>query len=113
FPVQYVIRAQTDDLHDYRGYAEKIVSGIYRTGETVVIQPAGLKTKIAGLETNGVKTDEAFAPQSVVMLLEDDIDISRGDIIVKEENPPNVSQEIDVFICWMDSKPLIPGNKYL
>lgn len=113
FPVQYVIRPQTDDLHDYRGYAGKIVSGIYKTGDTVVIQPAGLKTKIAGLETNGVKTDEAFAPQSVVMLLEDDIDISRGDIIVKEENPPNVSQEIDVFICWMDSKPLIPGNKYL
>jgi sulfate adenylyltransferase subunit 1 len=113
FPVQYVIRPQTDDLHDYRGYAGKIVSGIYKTGDTVIIQPAGLKTKIAGLETNGVKADEAFAPQSVVMLLEDDIDISRGDIIVKEDNPPKVSQEIDVFICWMDSKPLIPGNKYL
>jgi sulfate adenylyltransferase subunit 1 len=113
FPVQYVIRPQTDDLHDYRGYAGKIVSGIYKTGDTVVVQPSGLRTKISGIESKGKKIDEAFAPQSVVMLLEDDIDISRGDIIVKEDHPPKVSQEFEVFICWMDSKPLIPGNKYL
>ena len=113
FPVQYVIRPQTDALHDFRGYAGKIISGIYKVGDKVVIQPSGLKTKIAGLETNGVKTDEAFAPQSVVMLLEDDIDISRGDVIVKEENNTNLEQEFEAFICWMDSKPLVPGNKYL
>jgi len=113
FPVQYVIRPQTDALHDYRGYAGKIVSGIYKVGDNVVIQPSGLKTKIAGLETNGVKTDEAFAPQSVVMLLEDDIDISRGDVIVKEENNTRIEQEFEAFICWMDNKPLVPGNKYL
>jgi len=113
FPVQYVIRPQTDALHDYRGYAGKIVSGIYKVGDKVVIQPSGLKTKIAGLETNGVKTDEAFAPQSVVMLLEDDIDISRGDVIVKEENNTRIEQEFEAFICWMDNKPLVPGNKYL
>ena len=113
FPVQYVIRPQTDALHDYRGYAGKIVSGIYKVGDKVVIQPSGLKTKIAGLETNGVKTDEAFAPQSVVMLLKDDIDISRGDVIVKEENNTRIEQEFEAFICWMDNKPLVPGNKYL
>jgi sulfate adenylyltransferase subunit 1 len=113
FPVQYVIRPQTDALHDYRGYAGKIISGIYKVGDNVVIQPSGLKTKITGLETKGVKTDEAFAPQSVVMLLEDDIDISRGDVIVKEENNTRIEQEFEAFICWMDSKPLVPGNKYL
>lgn len=113
FPVQYVIRPQTKELHDYRGYAGKIISGIYRVGDTVTIQPAGLKTKIVGLESNGVKTEEAFAPQSVVMLLADDIDISRGDIIVKEDNNTKIEQEFEALICWMDSKPLIPGNKYL
>jgi sulfate adenylyltransferase subunit 1 len=113
FPVQYVIRPQTDALHDYRGYAGKIISGIYRKGDHVVVQPSGLKTKIAGIESNGKKTDEAFAPQSVVMLLEDDIDISRGDVIVKEENNTRLEQEFEAFICWMDSKPLVPGNKYL
>jgi sulfate adenylyltransferase subunit 1 len=113
FPVQYVIRPQTDDLHDYRGYAGKIVSGIYRVGDTVTIQPSGLKTKISAIEVNGKKAEEAFAPQSVVLLLEDDIDISRGDTIVKDDIPPKVEQELEAFVCWMDSKPLIPGNKYL
>lgn len=113
FPVQYVIRPQTTDLHDYRGYAGKIIGGVYRVGDNVTVQPSGLKTKIVGLESNGVKTEEAFAPQSVVMLLEDDIDISRGDVIVKEDHNTKIEQEFEAFICWMDSKPLIPGNKYL
>jgi sulfate adenylyltransferase subunit 1 len=77
FPVQYVIRPQTAELHDYRGYAGKIISGIYRKGDRIVVQPSGLKTKIASIEVNGKEVEEAFAPQSVVMLLEDDIDISR------------------------------------
>lgn len=113
FPVQYVIRPQTPDLHDYRGYAGKIISGIYRKGDTVVVHPSGLKTKISGIETNGKSVDEAYALQSVVMLLEDDIDISRGDVLVREDSIPRAEQEFDVLICWMDSKPLIPGNKYL
>ena len=112
FPVQYVIRPQTDALHDYRGYAGKVISGIYRVGDKVVVQPSGLTTRIAGLETNGKQTDEAFAPQSVVMLLEDDIDISRGDVIVKD-GTTRIENEFEAFICWMDSKPLVPGNKYL
>lgn len=113
FPVQFVIRPQTDDLHDYRGYAGKILSGIYKVGDEIVVQPSGLKTKIASIEIGGKKVDEAFAPQSVVLLLEDDIDISRGDLIVKPDAQPKVEQELEAFICWMDSKPLVPGNKYL
>jgi sulfate adenylyltransferase subunit 1 len=113
FPVQYVIRPQTDALHDYRGYAGKVISGIYRVGDQVVVQPSGLKTKITGLETNGKQTSEAFAPQSVVMLLEDDIDISRGDVIVKNDDSTRIENEFQAYICWMDSKPLVPGNKYL
>lgn len=113
FPVQYVIRPQTTDLHDYRGYAGKVVSGIYRKGDNVVVQPSGLKTKIASIEVNGKEVEEAFAPQSVVMLLEDDIDISRGDVLVKEDLQPRNEQELEVLLCWMDSKPLVPGNKYL
>ena len=113
FPVQYVIRPQTDALHDYRGYAGKVISGIYKVGDNVVVQPSGLKTRITGLESNGKKTDEAFAPQSVVMLLQDDIDISRGDVIVKEDDNTRIENEFEAFICWMDNKPLVPGNKYL
>jgi sulfate adenylyltransferase subunit 1 len=113
FPVQYVIRPQTDDLHDYRGYAGQIISGVYRKGETIVVQPSGLKTKISGIEINGKQVEEAFAPQSVVLLLEHDIDISRGDVLVKEDSLPTVEQEFEVLICWMDKKPLKAGNKYM
>lgn len=112
-PVQFVIRPQTDALHDYRGYAGKIISGVYRRGDTVVVQPSGLTTRISKVESAGKEVEEACAPQSVVLLLEDDLDISRGDLIVKEDSLPKLGQELDVFICWMDSKPLIPGNKYL
>ncbi len=113
FPVQYVIRPQTNELHDYRGYAGKIISGTYRKGDTVVVQPSGLKSVISCIEINGREVEEAFAPQSVVLLLENDIDISRGDLIVKEDSLPEVEQEFDVLICWMDKKPLKAGNKYM
>lgn len=113
FPVQYVIRPQTDDLHDYRGYAGKINSGIYKKGDEVVVLPAGIHTRISAIERNGVEVAEAFAPQSVVLHLEDDIDISRGDLIVKTTHQPLVSNELDVVLCWMDDKPLVSGNKYL
>src|SRR5580765_6043715 len=113
FPVQYVIRPQTEELHDYRGYAGKIISGIYKKGDSITILPSGLSSKIKTIEAGGKEVEEAFAPQSVVLHLEDDIDISRGDLIVKNDNKPKVSQELDVLLCWMDSKPLTPGNKYL
>ncbi|MGZ5247303.1 MAG: elongation factor 1-alpha C-terminal domain-related protein [Flavitalea sp.] len=108
-----MIRPQVDELHDYRGYAGRIVSGIYRKGDEVVVLPAGLKSKIKAIELGGKEVEEAFAPQSVVLHLEDDIDISRGDLIVPGTNLPSVENELDVLICWMDTKPMLPGNKYM
>jgi sulfate adenylyltransferase subunit 1 len=90
FPVQYVIRPQTDDLHDYRGYAGKVISGIYKKGDTICVQPSGLQSVISAIEIGGQQVEEAFAPQSVVLHLQDDIDISRGDVIVKTDNLPTV-----------------------
>jgi sulfate adenylyltransferase subunit 1 len=112
FQVQLVIRPQTEDLHDYRGYAGQVTSGIYKVGDKVTVLPAGIETTISTLEVGGKSVDEVFAPQSVTIQLADDIDISRGDSIVKSDNQPQVSNELDVILCWMDDKPLIPGNKY-
>ena len=112
FPVQYVIRPQTEELHDYRGYAGKIISGIYKKGDKITVFPSGLKSTIKSVEIGGAHVDEAFAQQSVVIQLEDDIDVSRGDVIVKNDNQPKLSNELDVLLCWMDNKPLLPGNKY-
>ncbi len=113
FPVQYVIRPQTEELHDYRGYAGKIISGIYKKGDEIIVLPSGLTSKIKSIEIGGREIEEASAPQSVVLQLEDDIDISRGDLIVQNINKPNVQQDLQVLLCWMDNKPLIAGNKYL
>jgi len=112
-PVQYVIRPQTEELHDYRGYAGKIISGIYKKGDEITVLPAGLTSKIKTIEVCGKEIEEAYAQQSVIIQLEDDIDISRGDVIVKNENKPVVAQELQVLLCWMDNKPLVRGNKYL
>ena len=113
FPVQYVIRPQTDVLHDYRGYAGKLISGIYRKGDNVTILPSGLQSKIKAIEIGGKEIEEAFAPQSIVLHLEDDIDVSRGDMIVASDDLPEVAQELDILVCWMGNKPLAAGNRYL
>jgi sulfate adenylyltransferase subunit 1 len=113
FPVQYVIRPQTDDLHDYRGYAGKVISGVYKKGDTVMVLPSGQQTTISSIEIAGNEVEEAFAPQSAVIHLKDDIDISRGDLITQKNNVPSVENELEVLLCWMGNKPLIPGNKYL
>ncbi len=113
FPVQYVIRPQTDDLHDYRGYAGKLTSGVLKKGDKVSILPAGHKSTIKLIEKDGKPTEEAFAPQSVIVHLTDEIDISRGDVIVKEGNEPTVTQDIEVILCWMDTKAMEVGSKYL
>lgn len=113
FPVQYVIRPQTEEHHDYRGYAGKINSGVYRKGDKVVVQPSGLESVIKAIEIAGKEVDEAFAPQSVVIHLEHDLDISRGDIIVHQNNQPQLEQEMEVMLCWMANKPLVIGSKYL
>lgn len=113
FPVQYVIRPQTEDLHDYRGYAGKLVSGIFKKGDKIMVQPSGLTSSIEKIEKAGKDIETASAPQSIVIHLKDDIDVSRGDIIVPLNNQPAVSQDLEALVCWMDSKPLKPGNKYL
>ncbi len=113
FQVQFVIRPQTEELHDYRGYAGKVISGVYAKGDKVKVLPQGIETTIASVETGGKEVAEIAAPQSVVIQLADDIDISRGDSIVKGDNLPAVGNQLEVILCWMDEKPLIPGNKYL
>lgn len=113
FPVQYVIRPQTDELHDYRGYAGKIISGIYAKGKKVTVLPSGFRSAISKIEKDGKEVEEAFAPQSVVIHLQDNIDVSRGDMLVLDDNLPNVGQLLDVMVCWMDTKPFQPGNRYL
>ena len=113
FPVQYVIRPQTETHHDYRGYAGKINSGVYRKGDKITVQPSGLQSTIEAIEIAGKEVDEAFAPQSVVLHLSEDLDISRGDIIVHTDNQPQVEQNLEVLLCWMANKPLEVGNKYL
>lgn len=113
FPVQYVIRPQTEELHDYRGYAGKVISGVYKVGDKIVVQPAGIESTISTIEIAGKEVAEAFAPQSAILHLKDKIDISRGDIIVNINNQPKVENEIEVLLCWMANKPLVVGSKYL
>lgn len=113
FPVQYVIRPQTDALHDYRGYAGKLISGIYKKGDKITVLPSGLQSTIKAIEIGGKEVEEAFAPQSIVLHLEDNIDVSRGDVIVAENDLPAVAQELEVLLCWMGNKPLTEGNRYL
>lgn len=113
FQVQYVIRPQVEGLHDYRGYAGRISNGNYRVGDAVRILPSNLTSTISAIEVNGKEAEEAHAGQSVVLHLKDDVDISRGDAFVKDHELPNVEQEFDAFLCWMDAKELQEGAKYL
>lgn len=113
FPVQYVIRPHTHEHHDYRGYAGKVISGIYRKGDKVIVLPSGQTSTVKSVELGGKVLEEAFAPQSVVLQLEDDVDISRGDVIVKQEEELDVTKEFEALVCWMDAKALKPGAKLL
>lgn len=113
FPVQFVIRPQTEELRDYRGYAGKIISGIYRKNDKITVLPSGVQSRISKIEVASVEQEEAFAPQSVVLHLENDVDISRGDMIVNSDNLPQVGQDFEVVLCWMSNTSLLPGNKYL
>jgi sulfate adenylyltransferase subunit 1 len=114
FSVQYVIRPQTAELHDYRGYAGRIKSGTFRKGDRITVLPSEASSTIASIEVGGKEVEEAFAPQSVTIQLNDDIDISRGDLLVTSENTlPVVSQDLETLICWMDDrKELKVGNKF-
>ncbi|RRQ45402.1 sulfate adenylyltransferase subunit 1 [Chryseobacterium sp. SC28] len=113
FPVQYVIRPQSEEYHDYRGYSGKITSGIYKVGDAVTVLPSGSQSEISAIEVNQQQVDEAFAPQSAILHLKDDVDISRGDLIVKSNDLPKLEQELEVLVCWMGEKPLKVGSKYL
>lgn len=113
FPVQYVIRPQRDEYHDYRGYAGRVAGGVFKVGDAVKVFPSGIETKVATIDQMGVAQDEAFPPQSVVMTLENDIDISRGDMIADAENEPLNLQELDAMICWFNERPLIQRGKYI
>lgn len=114
FAVQYVIRPQTDELHDYRGYAGRVQSGTFKKGERIKVLPSGTESTIDRIEFGGQELQEASVLESVTILLTDDIDISRGDSIVSIDNEPTVSQDIESLICWMDDKKSLKvGSKYV
>lgn len=112
FPVQFVIRPYTDEFHDYRGYAGRVAGGVMKKGDKVMLLPTGFTTKISKIDTADGEVEEAFPPQSVTILLEDDLDLSRGDMIVRENNKPDVTQDIEVMVCWFNDKPLQLRGKY-
>ena len=112
FPIQYVIRPQSKDYPDYRGYSGRIEGGVFRKGDEITILPSGFSSKIKSIDTFNGPIKEAFSPMSVCMTLEDDIDISRGDMIVRENNQPKSIQDIELMICWMNSKNMIIRGKY-
>lgn len=111
-PVQRVIRPQSNGFHDFRGYAGRIEGGVFKPGDEVMELPSGFTTTIETIETMDGKLEEAYPPMSVVMTLKDDIDISRGDMIVKPNNQPRVGQDIELMVCWLNEKKLVPGGKY-
>ncbi|MCB9034203.1 MAG: sulfate adenylyltransferase subunit CysN [Chitinophagales bacterium] len=113
FPVQYVIRPMKTEYHDYRAYAGRVAGGIFRVGDKVKALPSGFTSTIKAIKTLDGDLDETFAPQSVSIVLEDEIDISRGDMIVKENNLPEIAQDLDIMVCWMNEKPLTPRGKYV
>ncbi len=111
FPVQYVIRPHSDAFHDYRGYAGTVASGVLRPGDEVQVLPSGLTTRIAAIDGPRGPVGEAFAPMSVTVRLEDDVDVSRGDLICRPANAPQVTQDLDALVCWMAEEPLRPRQR--
>ncbi len=112
FPVQYVIRPYNDEFHDYRGYAGRVAGGIFKKGDKVIAMPAGISTTIKSIDTFNGELDEAFTPQSVSIQLENDIDISRGDMIVKPDNMPHSGQDIELMVCWLHERKMALNGKY-
>jgi bifunctional enzyme CysN/CysC/sulfate adenylyltransferase subunit 1 len=111
FPVQYVVRPKSDEYHDYRGYAGRVAGGVLKPGDEVVVLPSGLTSTIAGIDLFDKEITEAFPPMSVTVRLDDDVDVSRGDMIARVKNAPKPSQDIDAMICWMTNEPLRPRQK--
>ena len=113
FPIQYVIRPQTDEDRDFRGYAGRVASGVFKVGDKVVALPSGMQSRIKEIFIGSDPVERAFPPQSVTMTLESDIDLSRGDMLVRENNQPRSLQEIDAQLCWMGEEGLKPGVRYI
>jgi len=111
FPVQYVIRPKSDEHHDYRGYAGQVAGGVFKPGDEVVVLPSGMTSKVAGIDLFDSEITEAFPPMSVTLRLEDDVDVSRGDMIARVRNAPEPTQDIDAMVCWMTTQPLRPRQK--
>lgn len=113
FPVQTVIRPHSDKYHDYRGYAGRIAGGIFKPGDDVVVLPSGFSSTIKSIDTYDGPLKEAFAPMSVTITLNDDIDISRGDMIVRPNNKPVMTQDLDVMLCWLNQRGPVARGKYI
>ena len=114
FPVQWVVRPHSDEFHDFRGFAGRVAGGVFKKGDEVVVLPSGFPSKIKRIMLADKELQQAFYPQSITMLLEDDIDVSRGDMLVKPNNQPDTSQDLDARICWFSgARKLTRGSKYI
>jgi len=113
FPVQNVIRPHTEEFHDFRGYAGRVESGVFKVGDEVMTLPSGFTSKIKTINCGKKEMTEAFPPMSICMTLEDDIDTSRGDMIVRIKNQPEPTQDLEVMLCWLGDSKLVAGKKYL
>ena len=113
FPVQWVIRPQSDEWHDFRGFSGRVAGGVFKPGDAVTVLPSGFQSKIKEIHTADGPLEEAYSPLSVTLLLEDEIDTSRGDMIVKANNPPQVGQDLEAMICWFGEKPLNPRGRFI
>ena len=111
FPVQYVVRPKSDEHHDYRGYGGLVAGGVLKPGDEVIVLPSGMTSRIQGIDLFDRELDEAYPPMSVTVRLEDDVDVSRGDMIARPANAPKPSQDIDAMVCWMTNEPLRPRQK--
>jgi bifunctional enzyme CysN/CysC len=113
FPVQYVIRPMSDEHHDYRGYAGQVAGGVLRPGDDIVVLPSGARSQIAGIDSFDGPLDAAYPPMSVTVRLEDELDVSRGDVITRAANQPTVATALEATVCWMSEAPLEAGTRYL
>ena len=113
FPVQWVIRPQSDKFHDFRGFAGRVAGGVFKPGDDITVMPSGFSTKVKNIYQDETEITEAFAPKSVTITLQDEIDISRGDMLVKANNPPKQGQDIEAMICWFSATSLSPRGKFI
>ncbi|MGC6464509.1 MAG: sulfate adenylyltransferase subunit CysN [Akkermansiaceae bacterium] len=113
FPVQWVIRPQSDRFHDFRGFAGRVAGGVFKPGDEVTVLPSGFSSKVSKVYQDEKEIEEGFAPQSVTITLEDEIDMSRGDMLVKPNNPPRQGQDIEAMICWFSNTNLASRGKFL